>query len=429
MSDSGERIRDHIRHEIRALEQKVDAAQADLETERGPDDEVLVSRIMRLQAEIGQKEADLKESEAAQDPPLTDPHVFGWEITQGLVEYELVAGKDTVVRVFVGLDQPRVQLAAPADFGEGTISLPKGFHFDTPWGGVSRLDYASLEVTKPDGTRFEVPGTMLGEFTVGPRSLSEEDNVNFYIDGELLSRTGYYGFVARFYRDGRVVGTLTMSKRRLLDTADLRLLIKVTKYPMPDAAWDTLLRALEYLQRNLPVRAGAAPMDSDLDAGLRFYIDPAPYDSGWPEWEEAKAALEAFNQRQQELGNPDRADKLMNVRTQQDGESASDLGGVGETPGVISGVQLATDPPGDSYFASIVSQEIGHNFGLMHVLERPLPFATPFDVLNRRSLQEAHSIMFQAVGVTSPSERRLFHPDHWSKIRQTLLTFNSTGPT
>lgn len=152
--------------------------------------------------------------------------MFGWEITQGLVEYELVAGKATLARVFVGFQEPRVQLFAPAELGG--VSLPAGFHFDEPWGGVLRLDYASLEVTHiPTGARFEVPATVSGEFSIP--GLTEDDNVNFYIDGRSLWRTGEYGFVARFYRDGSLVGTNSLGKRRFLETADFRLLIKVNR--------------------------------------------------------------------------------------------------------------------------------------------------------------------------------------------------------
>jgi hypothetical protein len=431
MSDSAERIRGQIRDQIRVLEQKIDGAQQELESAPGPEKENLVALILRSRAEIDQKQTDLKESQAALDPPLTDPRVFGSEITQGLVEYELVAGKDTLARVFLGYQKPRVQLFAAAEIGG--VSLPAGFHFDEPWGGVSRLDYASLEVTHiPTGVRFEVPATMSGEFSTPGRS--EDDNVNFYIDGRSLWRQGDYGFVARFYRDGSLVGTNSLGNRRFLKPAELRLLIKVNRDPPTDAAWDTLLRSLEFVQRNLPVRAGVAPMDSDLSAGLRFFIDPVPYDTGWGDakkWAPAYAALDAFNAQQEQLGLPDRADQLLNWRMQRPGEMVVGGQADGPTaegwrggPGVVSGVQLQVFPPGDDFFASVISQELGHNLiptgGVnAHDPDRALASDTPFDLLNRRSLAEAHSIMFNPVG--TPSELRLFSPDHWSKIRRRLL--------
>lgn len=68
--------------------------------------------------------------------------------------------------------------------------------------GSSRLDFATLHVSGPRGLSFELPGQMSGLFTNTSKSLSEEDNVNFYIAGDMLSRVGSHRFVARFYRDG-----------------------------------------------------------------------------------------------------------------------------------------------------------------------------------------------------------------------------------
>ena len=84
---------DHIRDEIRNLEQLIDALQAELQTAAGALKLALIVQIKQAQAELAGKAEDLKACEAAEDPPLTDPRVFGSEITQGLVEYELVAGK------------------------------------------------------------------------------------------------------------------------------------------------------------------------------------------------------------------------------------------------------------------------------------------------------------------------------------------------
>jgi hypothetical protein len=91
MSDQCE----HIRDQIRALELQVDLLQEELKTAAGALKQALIFLIKRTQAEIAEKEGELKECEAVAEPPLSDPKVFGSEITQGLPEYELVAGKDT----------------------------------------------------------------------------------------------------------------------------------------------------------------------------------------------------------------------------------------------------------------------------------------------------------------------------------------------
>lgn len=419
MSDQCE----HIRDQIRALELQVDSLQEELKTAAGALKQALIFLIKQTQAEIAEKEAELKACEAVAHPPLSDPKVFGSEITQGLAEYELVAGKDTLARVFVGAKQPVVLAVAAKDVNVKKLSLPKGLHFDVPPYASSRLDYATLHVSGPGGLDFEVPGQMSGLFTNFSKSLSEKDNVNFYIGGDLLSRVGSYDFVARFYRDGNLVGTNDLGTHRFQDTKDLRLLITVDTFPMPVEAWSTLFRALEFLQRNLPVRSGVAPMDSDLSAGLRFYVDPVPFNPDWPAWGPVAQRFTEFNQQQSANGKPDKADKVMTVRTQQTGESL--LGGTGQMPGNISGVVLNVNPPGDSYFATIVSQEIGHNFNLGHSQNSLIPAASAFDLLNKKSLSAARNIMFNPVG---SNEFCLFSAQDWSTVRQGLLQLNSTGP-
>jgi hypothetical protein len=420
---SGERIREQLREEIRDLDGRIDAAQADLESATGSEAEDLTATILRLGSVKALKEGDLKLFDGVDEPPLTDPRVLGWEATQGLVEYELVAGKDTLVRVFVSLREIVALPAAAEDF-----DLPSSFHFEGAEEFVSRLDYASLEVSAPNGSRFRVPATMSGKF--GSPSMSEEDNVNFYIAGDQLSRTGTYEFVARFYRDGELVGTTPLGTREFLATGDFRLLIKVNTWPMSDAGWDTVLRALDFLQRNLPVRAGVAPMDSDVSAGLRYFIDPRPYDPGFsqdPQWANAKLALAVFNLTQNPFGSGDRAHMVMNVREQQPNQDFKP--GAAEGPpgiGKVLGVQLRTDPPGDDFFAAVVSQEIGHNLIPIkpHTLDPIIPTASGFDLLNRRTLPVVRTVMFNPIN-WNLNENSMFEPDHWSKMRNNLIDLNT----
>lgn len=419
MSDQCE----HIRDQIRALEQQVDLFQEELKTAAGALKQALIFLIKQTQAEITEKNSELKECLSVTHPPLSDPHVFGFEITQGLPEYELVAGKDTLARVFVGAKQPVILPVAATDFNVKKLSLQEGLHFDVPPYGSSRLDFATLHVSGPRGISFELPGQMSGLFTNISKSLSEEDNVNFYIAGDMLSRVGSYRFVARFYRDGILVGTNDMGTHRFNDTKDMRLLITVDTFPMPVEAWSTVFRALEFLQRNMPVRAGIAPMDSDLSAGIRFYVDPVPFNPDWPAWGPVAQRFTEFNQEQSANDKSDRADKVLTVRTQQPGEIP--LGGTGQMPGNISGVVLNVNPPGDSYFATVVSQEIGHNFNLGHSQDSLIPAATAFDLLNKKSLSAARNIMFNPVG---SNEFCLFSAQDWSTVRQGLLQLNSTGP-
>ena len=428
-SPSGDRLRAALATDIGELTKRVDAVRSDLEHAAATDAEELASRVLRMEQEIAQKRADLEAIAAMDDPPLRDPQVLGWEATQGLVEYELVAGKDTLVRVFV---RARPPVALPANVAGIEVAR---LDFSGPDLFVSRLDFASLEVKAPNGAHFRVPATMSGRFLLPSRS--EQDNVNFYIDGDQLSDAGTYEFIARFYREGQPVGTNSLGSRNFLPTGDLRLLIKVNTWPMTDEGWDTVLMALEYLQRNLPVRAGLAPMDSDVTAGLRYYIDPRPYDPGWtqtPKWANAKLALTVFNLLGLPFGRGDRAHMLMNVREQQPGQDHAPGSSEGSGSGVnntgqILGVQIRTDPPGGSdFFATVVGQEIGHNLIPLdsHTIDPIIDTASAFDLLNRRMVPEARTIMNSTVaGAGFANEICFYEPQHWSAMRKNLVALNS----
>ncbi len=415
---------EYSQDKLQELVQRVDDLQRELCKPNAPKRE-LVSTIQKTLAEIEETKLKLANQLEAPLQPLSSPRVFGDEITQGLPEYELVAGKDTLMRVFVGAKEPvlaPVLLAKNLSCIEPT--LLKGLQYDLPVFGATRLDFATLQVSGPLGFSFEVPAQMSGLFTNFSKSLSEDDNVNFYIPGNLLNCVGSYDFVARFYRDGALVGTNDLGTYQFRDTKDLRLLVVVDTWSMPADAWPTLLRSLEYLQRNMPIRSGIAPLDSDLTAGLRFYIDPVPFNPDWPAWGPVAQYLTEFNQRQASSGKPDRADKIMTVRTQQAGESL--LAGTGQQPGNISGVVLNVNPSGSNYFATVVNQEIGHNFDLGHAQSAVISTASVFDLLNKNSLPTAFNIMNNPVG---NNESRLFSAQDWSTVRHGLLQLDSTGPT
>lgn len=414
---------EYSKDKLQKLEQQVEDLQRELCRPNAPKRE-LVSTIQQILVEIEEIKIKSPNQVEVSLQPLSNPKVFGDEITQGLSEYELIAGKDTLMRVFVGAKE---QVMAPVLLAKNLSCLEpallKGLQYDQPVFGASRLDFATLQISGPLGSSFEVPAKMSGLFTNFSKSLSEDDNINFYIPGNLLDRVGSYDFVARFYRDGALVGTNDLGTHQFKDTKDLRLLIVVDTWPMPADAWTTLLRALEFLQRNMPIRSGIAPLDSDLMAGLRFYIDPVPFDPDWPAWGPVAQYLTEFNQRQASNGKPDRADKIMTVRTQQAGESL--LAGTGQQPGNISGVVLNVDPSGSSYFATVISQEIGHNFNLGHSPSPVISSTTVFDILNKKSLPTAFNIMNNPVG---NSKSRLFSAEDWSTIRNGLLQLDSTGP-
>ena len=293
---------------------------------------------------------------------------------------------------------------------------------------TSTLDHASLTITRPDGRTFEVPGDIGdGEFANFGRSYDEHDNANFYIDRAHIAAPGHYHALARFYREGSLVGTVDLGSHRFHPTKDLRLLIVVDTWPMPAAAWNTLFRSLEHVHRSFPVRAGLGPLNGDLRHGLRYQIDPEHSDPDFPAWEPVRQRLALFNGTQQAQGRPDRAEHIMTVRVRQKGEFP--LGGVGEQGpgGSVSGVTLNVNPPMDGVFATLIAQEIGHNFGLLHTIPEPeILDPSAFDLLGRRSILQARSIMFGQYNGT-PSEDGLFIPSDWTKILEGLVASASTG--
>ena len=53
---------------------------------------------------------------------------------------------------------------------------------------------------------------------------------------------------------------------------------------MPAAVWNTLSEALKHVHHAFPVRAGIGPPNGGLVGGLRYAIDPNPFDPGFPGW-------------------------------------------------------------------------------------------------------------------------------------------------
>lgn len=420
-----------IRDEIEGIEKSIELAQEELKTASGAVKAYLILLIKQIQAQLAQKNEDLKDCETSPEPPLKDPRVFGSEITQGLPEYELIAGKDTLARVFVGVpEQVVLSVSAPST----QVAQTKAMHFDLPPFGQSKLDFAILHVIGPRGIDFEVPGQMsTGVFTNLSQSFSEEDNVNFYIDGFQLPHVGTYQFSARFYRGGKLVGTLRLGQRMFHATKDLRILIVVDGGPpgtwvMPTAAWNTLFGALTYVNRNFPVRTGVGPLDGDQTLGLRYAIDPTPFDPDFPGWGPVRQRLNEFNDQQAADGKPDRAEHILTVRTQQPFEGP--LGGTGDPGpgGSVAGVTLNVNPPADDVFATLISQEIGHNFlGSQHTPDPDIDAPTAFNLLNRRAITAPRSIMFSFY-TGNTNAQSLFLSKDWSNIRQGLLTKDSTGP-
>jgi hypothetical protein len=412
---------DSIVRDVARLLTLVDTlVEAEIDADSQPERQLLQSQLNHARTQLQHRRHDLDACRSVVNA-LRDPRVLGFEVNQGLSGYELVAGKDTLFRVFLGV--PDDVLAPP----EVTAGMPMMIT-NTPVFHFSRLDFASLSITGPDGVTFQVHGDLgNGQITNYSRNYDEHHNANFYVDGASLDKPGDYRAVARFYREDSLVGQVVFGRHTFHRTKDLRLLIVVDTWPMPVAAWNSLFRSLEHVQRAFPVRAGIGPLNGDLRAGLRYEIDPNPFDPDWPAWDPVRQRFADFNAAQQAQGHPDRIEHIQTVRVQQPGEQP--LGGVGEQgPGkAVSGVTLNVHPPMDGVFATLMSQEIGHNFGLRHTMpEAEIQDTSAFDLLDRRGVARPRSIMFGGYSDT-PSEDGFFLPDDWKMVRQGLTASGSTG--
>jgi hypothetical protein len=288
-------------------------------------------------------------------------------------------------------------------------------------GQTARLDFASLRVQGPGGLDFAVDADIsTGVFSNAVRSYSERDNVNFYVPGNLIARVGLYRFTGSFYRNGQLVGMLPLGTANFLPTKDLRLLVVIDNFPLSVPGWQAVRNALAHISRNFPLRSGIGAMDSDLTLGLRYFFNPIPipesFDQGWPT---PRQAFQDFNDRQAQLGKPDRADRVLIVRDLQPGEPP--LGGSADFPGIVAG---AVYIGGSNFFTTIVYQELGHTFGIDHSPNATIPDLSAFDMLNRRSIPTAVPFMHNPVG---PDDAALFEVGDWSTVRERLLALNSTG--
>jgi len=411
---------DSIAAEVARLFHLVEQLTEQVSTARdGRDRRLANSALNAARAQLAAKRHQLEVCRSSGS--LTDPRVLGREITQGLAGYELVAGKDTLFRVFLGVPE---DVLAPPVLPAGATALM----VNEPVFHTSSLEFAAISITRPDGVSFEVPGNIDdGTITNFTKSYSTDDNANFWVSGEQLASAGEYTAVARFYRAGALVGVVDFGAHTFHSTKDLRLLIVVDTWPMNAAAWATLVGSLQHVHRAFPIRAGVGPLDGNPQLGLRYRIEPEPFDPDWPAWGPVRQRLAQFNASQQARGL-DVAEHIQTVRIQQPGEFP--LGGVGEQgPGKsVSGVTLNVNPPADAVFATLIAQEIGHNFGLRHTPEPAIDDPAAIDMLGRRSVASPRSIMYNFYSGT-PSENGFFVPSDWAGVLQGLVASTSTGPS
>lgn len=184
--------------------------------------------------------------------------ISGEEINQGMASYPAVAGKDALVRVKV--------------------------HIQNAFGAWAISD-ATLTVTSPSGRVSTLDPRMYNMLILNKdESLSERNNINFFVPGSVLAESGQFTFRILAHTAGQTVVDRTITKQ-LTATSDVVLIVQSMMRALDEDEYRLLLQELEHFSRMHPVRAGIGGIrligDPASDYGLRVgYVFP-PMFSGF----------------------------------------------------------------------------------------------------------------------------------------------------
>jgi hypothetical protein len=183
---------------------------------------------------------------------VSPPQVFGSEVNQGLPTYSLVAGKTTLVRVYVG-----VQAGAAA----------------------TRITHAVLTVSARDtSTTFTVNAIIPNViFTNVNQRYTENDNINFYLPGAMVP-AGRYSFSAQLFDGSTLLTTVDLPGGVYVfsRTQDLKLMVvlpDISRYGQTLSDLALLSDYLDDMARVFPVRDGWGLVGDQkgLQVSLRFF--------------------------------------------------------------------------------------------------------------------------------------------------------------
>jgi ligand-binding sensor domain-containing protein len=169
--------------------------------------------------------------------------IFGYEVHQGLPQYPLVAGKNTVVRVFVGTDNPN-GLCAYAD--QAVLQILSGAD---EWAYLANLANGGIANS--------------GEFCNSTQQVSKDGSIDFVIPGEILeaNRTYFMGVGAsmRFINHpARNLGIYRFSA-----TDDIRIHASIPAWSNDTTQRMALDNSMSTQARTYPVRDGWGSIGGD----------------------------------------------------------------------------------------------------------------------------------------------------------------------
>jgi ligand-binding sensor domain-containing protein len=372
------------------------------------------------------------------------------EVNQGLPDdmYPLVAGKETLVRVYVGSSVPNAFVA---------------------------IDSATLTVIGPSGMVFRSAVIPARVFNHTVRNFSELRNVNFYLDGSEIPTSGDYEFVVDVRAGGASVYSASVVKT-IERTKDVRLLAVIwyergasggVKAGLSTTDTVSLQKAMATLGRVLPVRRGVGPVEVDRSRGLRWEATlrhiPLEYfttgtprsvpvicdkNTGYKGFDYVVGAMEGerswYNGWLARQGAADRFDDSAGfISLDLNPIFLDGCANMGSPGSIARGNMNALI--GDATGA-VVSQELAHNFGLVQdasptsdkgghsVNELVLaPSGTvtesrSFNLATRRAITQPHTVMQGSCcnGIES-NDTQLFEPVDYAPLMQSIRSLNSTG--
>jgi len=162
------------------------------------------------------------------------PVYLGWQVNQGLSQYpKLIAGKTSVVRVFVGSSTG----AGPAYLSSARLRI-------YPWGA-------------PAPHMFFASAPNQGWFKNTKKNLAQSGSIDFWVDGKYVSSPGNYHFQVDLYAGNAWASTYTLGDKQFWKTDDLTI-YAVLPLPVPviTHSLTSLVTQLQNISRAYPVRDG-----------------------------------------------------------------------------------------------------------------------------------------------------------------------------
>jgi ligand-binding sensor domain-containing protein len=359
------------------------------------------------------------------------------EFNQGLPSsrYPLVAGKATLVRVYVG---------SAAD------------------GSYAAVDSGLQTIVGPGGLFARAAQIPQHEFNNTVRVFSEGYNVNFYLDGSEIPLSGSYSFAVKLKLGNTVVYNASISKT-FQATRDLRLFTVKWGSNPTSRELTALQKAMATISRVYPMRSGIGPLDIDRTRGLRFDIAPgwtpipARYYGGSPpgpqvicDQSDGSAGFGyiadvmddsrvAYNILHSDNGQPDRYDDSAGFIPWRLHPGPNIGCAYPGTFAYVNVTGLGTHPTLGEMSGAVASQEIAHNFGLVamtsptsdgtyHSTDETIDDPRAFNIATRTALTETHAVMQATCCEDVESiDTVLFEPVDFAPLITGLRQLASTG--